>query len=69
MAQVLDENNIPVHISFVTGSMGAGQTASPTVSWTPKAGGAYTVEVFAWNSLLSPVPLVEKQTSTFEILA
>lgn len=69
VAQVLDEDSIPVYLSFVTGNVGAGQVASPYVHWTPKAGGAYTVEVFAWSSLASPVPLVDKQASTFEILA
>ncbi len=69
VAQVLDEDGILVYVSFVTGSVGAGQTASPSVHWTPKAGGSYTVEVFVWNSLASPVALVDKQVGAFEILA
>jgi hypothetical protein len=67
VAQVLDENKIPVHLSFVMGSVGASQSASPSVHWTPKAGGAYTVEVFVWNSLGVPVPLADKQATTFVI--
>lgn len=67
--QVLDKNGIPVHVSFVTGSIRGGQTANPSVSWTPTAPGTYTTQVFVWNSLDAPVPLAEKQTGTFEIIS
>lgn len=68
VAQVLDKDGIPVHLSFVTGSIRGGQMANPSVSWTPTAPGAYTAQVFVWNSLDAPVPLAEKQTGTFEII-
>lgn len=69
IVQVLDSANMPAQISLVFGSVDAGMTSSPMVTWAPKTAGTYTVEVFVWNSLSSPVPLAEKQAGTFEILA
>lgn len=69
ITQVLDQNKISVYASFVTGTIGPSQTTTPAVNWTPKASGIYNVEVFIWNSLGAPIPLADKQTNTFEILA
>lgn len=69
VAQVLDKDGMTVHLSLVTGSIGGGQTANPSVSWTPTVPGTYTAQVFVWNSLGAPIPLADKQASTFEILA
>jgi hypothetical protein len=68
IAQVLDSNGLPVHLSFVLGSVDAGNTTNPTVNWTPGSSGAYTIEVFVWTSLDRPIPFAHKQSNTFEIL-
>jgi hypothetical protein len=67
VAQVIDENGLPVFVSLATGTMSAGQTATPAVNWKPAESGTYTVEVFAWSSLADPMPLDDKQFGVFEV--
>ena len=54
---VEDGDGVPVHISWISGSLGAGKTFSPSQSWTPDAAGRYVVTVFVWESVTNPTAL------------
>ena len=54
---VQDGNGAPVHISWISGSLVAGKTFSPSQSWTPDAAGSYVVTVFVWESVSNPTAL------------
>ena len=54
---VQDQSGAPVHISWISGSLGAGKTFSPSQSWTPDAAGSYVVTVFVWESIGNPTAL------------
>lgn len=69
VAQVIDATGATVMVSFITGTLPSGATVSPSVQWQPSAAGTYVVQVMAWSSLADPVPLDEKRTGVFEILA
>jgi hypothetical protein len=55
--QILNENDIVVSLSWLTGSLSAYQTFSPAQSWTPTQAGTYTVQIFVWESVDNPTPL------------
>ena len=57
LVMVQDGNGAPVHISWISGSLGAGKTFSPSQSWTPDAAGSYVVTVFVWESVTNPTAL------------
>ena len=57
LVMVQDGNGAPVHISWISGSLGAGKTFSPSQSWTPDAAGSYVVTVFVWESIGNPTAL------------
>jgi len=69
VAQVIDAAGSTVMVSFITGTMASGATVSPSIEWQPSVAGTYVVQIMAWSSLAKPVPLDEKQTGVFEILA
>ena len=54
---VEDGDGVPVHISWISGSLGAGKTFSPSQSWMPDAAGRYVVTVFVWESVTNPTAL------------
>lgn len=49
IVQIKNQNNITMSINWVIGSLNPGQTFSPALSWTPKASGEYTAEIFVWD--------------------
>lgn len=57
IVQILNENDIVVSLSWLTGSLSAYQTFSPAQSWTPTQAGTYTVQIFVWESVDNPTPL------------
>lgn len=70
LAQIIDSrNNFTVSIVFSSGTLLPGQTASPSVQWIPEREGQYVVELFIWDSLDRPVPLVKKQTASLDVVA
>ena len=52
IVQIKDENGIVVKLGWISGSLTKYQSFEPSLSWTPKESGVYTVEIFVWNSLL-----------------
>jgi len=57
LVQVQDENGVTVSLAWITGSLTAGQSMSPALSWTPSASGSYTATVFVWESVDNPTAL------------
>ncbi|RLI32616.1 hypothetical protein DRO51_01385 [Candidatus Bathyarchaeota archaeon] len=68
IVQVKDEAGHVVFLSFISGTVPAGQTYSFGISWTPAAPGTYTVEVFAWKSWEEPTPLSDVATTTITVV-
>jgi len=52
IVQIKDENDVIVKLGWISGSLTKYQSFSPSLSWTPKASGAYSIEIFVWDSLL-----------------
>jgi len=57
LVQVQDDNGVTVSLAWITGSLTAGQSMSPALSWTPSASGSYTATVFVWESVDNPTAL------------
>jgi hypothetical protein len=57
LVQVQDGNGVTVSLAWITGSLTAGQSMSPALSWTPDASGHYTATVFVWESVDNPTAL------------
>jgi hypothetical protein len=57
LVQVQDGDGVTVSLAWITGSLTAGQSMSPALSWTPSAAGTYTATVFVWESVDNPTAL------------
>jgi hypothetical protein len=57
LVQVQDGDGVTVSLAWITGSLTAGQSMSPALSWTPDAAGSYTATVFVWESVDNPTAL------------
>ena len=57
LVQVQDGDGVTVSLAWITGSLTAGQSMSPALSWTPSAAGSYTATVFVWESVDNPTAL------------
>jgi hypothetical protein len=68
IAQIIDnQSGMVVSLKFTVSTLAAGQTASPSIQWTPEKEGKYVIEVFVWSSLDGPSPLTQKQTLTVDV--
>ena len=57
LVQVQDSDGVTVSLAWITGSLTAGQSMSPALSWTPSSSGSYTATVFVWESVDNPTAL------------
>ena len=57
LVQVQDGNGVTVALAWISGSLSAGQSFSPALSWTPDAPGTYEATVFVWESVDNPTAL------------
>ncbi|MGI0087767.1 MAG: hypothetical protein ACREBI_07375 [Nitrosotalea sp.] len=68
IVQVLDKNGVAIQLSWLTGTLSAGQSLNPSQSWTPTVPGNYTAQIFVWSGISNPdalsPPLVMKLTVT-----
>ena len=58
IVQVKDSDGFTVALSWISGNIEPQRSASAAVSWTPDKAGQYTIEIFVWQSLLKPMPLL-----------
>jgi len=57
LVQVQDGNGVTIALAWISGTLAAGQSFSPALSWTPDAPGTYTATVFVWESIDNPTAL------------
>jgi len=62
--QVKDENNFVVSVSWIQGEISGNQNLNVSQSWIPKTTGTYTIETYAWNSLINTSPLSPSLSTT-----
>jgi hypothetical protein len=64
VVQVQNQDGIVYSLSWITGTLDARQSLSPSQSWMPTAPGKYTAQIFVWESVNNPdalsAPLVMK---------
>jgi len=61
IVQVKDSDGFTVALSWISGNIERQRSASVAVPWTPDNAGQYIIEIFIWQSLLKPVPLLLKE--------
>ncbi|HEU04755.1 MAG TPA: hypothetical protein ENH95_06570, partial [Nitrosopumilus sp.] len=57
LVQVQDASGVTIALAWISGTLSAGQSFSPALSWTPDASGTYTATVFVWESVDNPTAL------------
>ena len=67
VVQVKDSAGVVVYLSYIEGTVPAGYSFTPALSWTPTAPGVYTVEVFVWKSLAEPTAYSPVLTLTITV--
>ncbi|MGH9910113.1 MAG: hypothetical protein ACRD32_05690, partial [Nitrososphaerales archaeon] len=56
--QIKDSNGYTVMLSWISGELEAKRFANASIAWTPDSIGKYTVEIFLWESIQKPMPLM-----------
>jgi hypothetical protein len=51
IVQILDQNNVPVQLTWIKASFKSQQTFSPALSWATDKPGIYTAQIFFWDSI------------------
>jgi hypothetical protein len=68
LVQVQDGDGVTVSLAWITGSLTAGQSMSPALSWTPGASGSYTATVFVWESVDNPTALSPTTSVSIDVV-
>ena len=68
LVQVQDDNGVTVSLAWITGSLTAGQSFSPALSWIPNAPGTYTATAFVWESVDNPTALSPPVKTTVNVI-
>jgi hypothetical protein len=67
LVQIQDANGVTVSLSWITGTLTAGQSLNPAQSWTPQSSGTYTAQIFVWQSIDNPNALSPPLTTTINV--
>ena len=54
LVQIQNQNGVVVSLSWLTGSLDAGQSLNPSQSWIPVLPGTYTAQIFVWAGINNP---------------
>lgn len=54
IVQIENQDGVVYSLSWIAGTLDAGQSLSPSQSWTPTAPGTYTAQIFVWASVGNP---------------
>ena len=54
IVQIRNQDGVVYSLSWITGTLDAGQSLSPSQSWMPTSPGIYTAEIFVWASVNNP---------------
>ena len=68
LVQIQDEDGVTIALSWITGTLGAGATFSPSQSWTPSETGSYTATIFVWESVSNPTALSPQLSITIDVV-
>jgi hypothetical protein len=68
LVQVQDSDGVTVSLAWITGSLTAGQSMSPALSWTPGSSGSYTATVFVWESVDNPTALSPTTSVSIDVV-
>jgi len=68
LVQVQDGDGVTVSLAWITGSLTAGQSMSPALSWTPSDSGTYTATVFVWESVDNPTALSPTTSVSIDVV-
>jgi hypothetical protein len=67
VVQIQDSNGVMVLLSWITGTLTAGQSLNPAQSWTPSTAGTYTAQIFVWQSIVNPNALSPPLSTTITV--
>jgi len=67
LVQIQDANGVTVSLSWITGTLTAGQSLNPAQSWTPQSSGTYTAQIFVWQSIDNPNALSPPLSTTINV--
>ncbi|AFS81541.1 hypothetical protein NKOR_08410 [Candidatus Nitrosopumilus koreensis AR1] len=67
LVQIQDANGVTVSLAWITGSLSAGQSFSPALSWIPTQAGTYTATAFVWESVDNPTALSPPVSTTINV--
>ncbi|HLE34785.1 MAG TPA: hypothetical protein VI698_02740 [Nitrososphaerales archaeon] len=68
IVQVKGSNGFTVALSWISGNVEAQRSASVAVPWTPDRAGGYIIEIFLWQNLFKPAPLLSKQETNVIVI-
>ncbi|MGI0065564.1 MAG: hypothetical protein ACREA5_06320 [Nitrosotalea sp.] len=54
LVQIENQDGVVYSLSWISGTLDAGQSLNPSQSWTPTASGTYTAQIFVWESVSNP---------------
>lgn len=54
IVQIQNQDGVVVSLSWITGTLDAGQSLSPAQSWIPSNPGVYTAKIFVWAGIDNP---------------
>ena len=54
IVQIENQDGVVYSLSWISGTLDAGQSLSPSQSWTPATPGTYTAQIFVWQSVGNP---------------
>ena|SRR5579872_471610 len=54
LVQIQNQDGVVVSLSWIAGSLDAGQSLNPSQSWTPALPGTYTAQIFVWAGINNP---------------
>lgn len=67
VVQIQDHDGVTVALSWINGTLLAGQSLNPAQSWAPQYNGTYTAQIFTWQSLDNPYALVPPSSISFNV--
>lgn len=68
LVQIQNTNGVTVSLSWITGTLYAGESLNPAQSWTPFVSGTYTAQVFVWQSIDNPNALSPPVSTTINVV-
>jgi hypothetical protein len=68
IVQIQNDDGVVDSLSWITGTLDAGQSLNPSQSWIPTTPGNYTAQIFVWTSVNNPDALSSPLTMKIIVL-